>query len=166
MDQFKRPKIHIAKTKTEWAADVVGYFSLAAMFGLLLLNWGKLPAEVPAHFGATGEVDRWGSKWELLILPIITIALYIFLAIFEKFPETHNYPARFNENNARAFYLNSRQLLNYTKNIINILFTYSVFITVSISLEAETKLGWPFYVILASLFIIMIFKIMKSFKIK
>lgn len=166
MDQFKRPKIHIAKTKTEWAADLAGYFALVVMIGLLLLNWGKLPAEVPAHFGATGEVDRWGSKLELLILPIIAIALYIFLAIFEKFPETHNYPARFNENNARAFYLNSRQLMNYSKNIINILFAYSVFITISISLEEDTKLGWPFYVILASLFIIMIFKIIKAFKIK
>lgn len=34
MDQFKRPKIHIAKTKTEWAADLVGYFALAAIIEL------------------------------------------------------------------------------------------------------------------------------------
>lgn len=30
---------------------------------------GTLPEEVLAHYNALGEVDRWGSKWELLILP-------------------------------------------------------------------------------------------------
>ena len=26
---------------------------------------------VPAHFGADGQVDRWGSQWELRILPAV-----------------------------------------------------------------------------------------------
>lgn len=32
------------------------------------------PAVIPAHYGANNTVDRWGSKYELLILPIITVA--------------------------------------------------------------------------------------------
>ena len=28
-----------------------------------------LPDEMPAHYNAQGEVDRWGSKYEMLIFP-------------------------------------------------------------------------------------------------
>ena len=28
-----------------------------------------LPDEIPAHYNAAGEVDRWGSKYEMLIFP-------------------------------------------------------------------------------------------------
>lgn len=32
-----------------------------------------LPDQIPAHYGINGEVDRWGSKWEIFILPIMSI---------------------------------------------------------------------------------------------
>lgn len=32
-----------------------------------------LPDQIPAHYNIYGEVDRWGSKWEIFILPIISI---------------------------------------------------------------------------------------------
>ncbi len=37
---------------------------------------------VPAGFGADGQVDRWGSKWELLILPAAVAMLAIVMAIW------------------------------------------------------------------------------------
>ena len=33
-----------------------------------------LPDTVPVHFDITGAPDRWGSKFELLILPLVLIA--------------------------------------------------------------------------------------------
>ena len=33
-----------------------------------------LPDTVPVHFDISGMPDRWGSKFELLILPIVLIA--------------------------------------------------------------------------------------------
>lgn len=32
-----------------------------------------LPQQIPAHYGFDGRVDRWGSKYEALILPAIVI---------------------------------------------------------------------------------------------
>ena len=32
-----------------------------------------LPQQIPAHYGFGGQVDRWGSKYEALILPVIVI---------------------------------------------------------------------------------------------
>lgn len=31
-----------------------------------------LPDQIPAHYGASGQVDRWGSKYETLIFPALT----------------------------------------------------------------------------------------------
>ena len=40
---------------------------------------------VPVHFGLNGTPDRYGSKFEYLILPIITLAFYVFWKLFIKF---------------------------------------------------------------------------------
>lgn len=166
MNLTKRPKIAIPKTKSEWLMDIVGYVALAVMLAVLIMNWGALPNEIPAHFDASGNVDRWGSKMELLILPGIGIGMHFFFMIIEKFPETHNYPARLNESNMEAFYTNSRQILNYMRNIINVLFTYIVYRSVAIALGDEATIGWPFFGILIVLFVVLIWKIVKHIRIK
>lgn len=94
------------------------------------------------------------------------MGLHFFLFVLEKFPETHNYPASFNEKNAVAFYTNSRQTLNYTRNIINVLFTYSVIEVTSLALGQDSSLGWLFYMILGLLFMVLGYKIYKTFQTK
>ena len=37
-----------------------------------------LPDEVPMHHNVEGEIDRWGSKYENLIFPVIIITLTLF----------------------------------------------------------------------------------------
>ena len=48
---------------------------LAATLTALLL----LPAEIPAHYDAAGNITRWGSKYEMLLLPLITLLMGGFL---------------------------------------------------------------------------------------
>src|SRR5690625_7494445 len=74
----------------------------------LLFVWQSLPSEVPAHYNALGEVDRWGSKWEMLILPIIATVLWIGMTILEKYPHVYNY-INLTEDNVRNQYLNVRR---------------------------------------------------------
>lgn len=66
----RRPKIKISKTKSEWIWDIIGYSFYFVSLLFLINNWNELPDEVPSHFDALGEVDRWGSKMELIIFPI------------------------------------------------------------------------------------------------
>lgn len=41
-----------------------------------------LPEQIPAHYGLNNEVTRWGSKYETLIVPIVTAMFgYFFLGI-------------------------------------------------------------------------------------
>ena len=47
--------------------------ALCLFVTLLVLR--ELPAEIPAHFDFVGNITRWGSKYELLILPVILLSV-------------------------------------------------------------------------------------------
>ncbi|MDD7429408.1 MAG: SdpI family protein [Oscillospiraceae bacterium] len=38
-----------------------------------------LPDDIPAHYGAGGAVDRWGSKYEMLIMPGANLLMGLFM---------------------------------------------------------------------------------------
>ncbi|UTR12784.1 DUF1648 domain-containing protein [Evansella sp. LMS18] len=144
VDSWNKPKIRIPKTKPEWAWDIAGYTFYIGSVLLLVFVWNTLPEEVPAHYNAAGEVNRWGSKYELFILPIVGAFTAVFMAVFERFPEIHSYPKRLNESNAKEFYLNSRKILNQVKNICLIIFALILFESVSIAAGWGSRIGMWF----------------------
>lgn len=52
-------------------------------FLYLALLWNRLPDKVPMHYNIHGEVDRYGDKSELLLIPILLplLTYLIFLAV-------------------------------------------------------------------------------------
>ena len=44
-----------------------------------LVTLRDLPDQVPAHFDISGNVTRWGSKYEGIAMPLVAIALVVFL---------------------------------------------------------------------------------------
>ena len=50
-----------------------------------LLVLRELPAEIPVHFDFVGNITRWGSKYELLILPV----LLLLVSFCSSFPLLH-----------------------------------------------------------------------------
>ncbi|WP_175987186.1 DUF1648 domain-containing protein [Bacillus sp. Marseille-Q1617] len=163
----KKPKIKLAKTKVEWVWDIIGYSIYIGSMIFLVYNWSKLPVQVPAHYNALGEVDRWGSKMELLILPVIGAFLAVFMQVVEEFPETHNYPERLNEENAEEFYLLSRKMINSSKNICLLIFSLVLFESVSIALGWWNGFGaWFLPIILLFVFIPIVTGIIKQQRIR
>lgn len=140
-----RPKLQIPKTKIEWLFDSIGigFYLVAVVY--LLFSWGSLPEQVPGHYNAAGEVDRWGSKYEILVLPLVGGFLGMTTFFIEKKPHIHNYPARLNETNASAFYLNSRKLANAVKNGMLVVFALLTIQTVRIALGNATSIGGWFF---------------------
>lgn len=53
---------------------------LAGMFLELLIFWGRIPDRIPGHYNGAGAVDRWGSKWELFILPVAGVFMYLVMS--------------------------------------------------------------------------------------
>lgn len=52
---------------------------------------------IPAHNNIKNEIDRWGSKYEILIIPIITILLGKFLLFMKKWVKKHKVKGNNNE---------------------------------------------------------------------
>lgn len=64
---------------------IISAIVVLCLFALSAYAWAKVPAEasIPVHFNAAGEADRYGGKFEgLLLLPIIVtavVALFAFI---------------------------------------------------------------------------------------
>ena len=162
-----RPKIKIPKTKSEWIWDIIGYSFYLGSLIFLIYNWKWLPDEVPAHYNALGEVDRWGSKMELFILPIVGAFSALFMQLIEKFPELHNYPERLSKENVKEFYLISRKLVNQLKNICLIILALILIESVSIALGMGNGFGvWFLPIVILSALIPIVLGIIKQKKIR
>lgn len=63
------------------------------ILGLVLLSFvaagiflSLAPDQIPVHYNAHGQIDRWGSKYEYLVMPIMTAifaAFMVFVARYE-----------------------------------------------------------------------------------
>lgn len=52
---------------------------------VVLIALQFLPDQIPAHYGAGGQVDRWGSKYETLIFPALTAVFGITMLALSKY---------------------------------------------------------------------------------
>lgn len=60
---------------------IVYYVLMFLPFVITLIALQYLPEQIPAHYDADNHVDRWGSKYETLVLPVISFALGEFLLL-------------------------------------------------------------------------------------
>jgi uncharacterized membrane protein len=73
-------------TKVVTRTHYVILFILAIMPMIItLIALQFLPDQIPAHYNLAGEVDRWGSKYESLILPIMALMTGLFMIWITKF---------------------------------------------------------------------------------
>ena len=56
-----------------------------------------LPDQIPAHYGIDGQVTRWGSKYETLIFPVITVLFGLFMLAMSKLSARQEGTGRNNE---------------------------------------------------------------------
>lgn len=164
MERHERPKLKLPKTRFEIIFDSITVFFLFFSVLSLVDAWTMLPAEVPAHYNIVGEVDRWGSKWEILITPIIAIFMWISMTVLEKYPHVYNY-LNLRKDNVHFQYLNARLMLHVIKNIIVLLFVYITWNNIQVALEKSESLSSYFpFVFLGAIFIPMIFFIARSLR--
>ncbi|MCG1010938.1 DUF1648 domain-containing protein [Salinicoccus sp. ID82-1] len=138
---MNRSDLTIPRTRLEMMSNAICYSIFLAVIAFLLLKWGELPDAVPFHFGLSGEADQYGSPATLLILPAVAVVVTILMEVLERHPQVHNYPSRLNEDNREAFYLNSRRMLNMTKNMTLIIFSIVILEILSVALEGSSLFG-------------------------
>ena len=68
------------KTKSLWKTDWPVWILLVLPFIWIALYWNQLPAELPSHWNAAGEVDNYSSKgFIVFLMPVIAIFTYLLL---------------------------------------------------------------------------------------
>lgn len=86
-----------------------------------------LPETVPVHFDINGMADRWGSKFELLILPVVLIA-----CAFSMEPLKNSYinkAKNTKDEKEKTGYLTNANVLNITSVVTMFLFSIMNLIT-------------------------------------
>jgi len=68
--------------------------ALTISWGVTLAALAAFPERIPAHWNAAGEVDRWGSKFEILILPLLQLLIVAGLALWPRFDPGRRGPWR------------------------------------------------------------------------
>jgi hypothetical protein len=86
---------------------------------------------VPMHHNFAGEVDRWGSKGEMILLPVIAWAMYLLITLLERFPDIWNTGIKITEENRGRAYRTLKNLIATMKLILVGVF---VFLTVETAL--------------------------------
>src|SRR5918997_3029780 len=79
-----------------WKTELPQLMLVAAMFVLAAVFWPSAPEQIPVHWDISGQVDRYGRRFEgLLLLPVLALSLYLLLLFLPRIdPRRSNY-ARF-----------------------------------------------------------------------
>jgi len=82
--------------RVTWKTELPQIMLIAAMFVLGAISWPSAPDQVPVHWGFSGQPDRYGGKFEgLLLLPATMLFIYLLMLLLPYVdPRRANY-ARF-----------------------------------------------------------------------
>ena len=82
--------------KTGWRVEAPQLVLIAAMFAAAAFAWPVAPDRIPVHWNAAGAIDRYGGRFEgLLLLPLIALGIYLLMRFLPNLdPGRANY-ARF-----------------------------------------------------------------------
>ena len=87
------------------------------------VRYAQLPAEIPAHYNFYGEVDSYGSRGTLWIMPIIGVVCDATMLAVSFFPQTWNVGTSVTVLNRALVYRRVRDLIADMRLSIAVLFT-------------------------------------------
>ena len=110
------------------------WYDILFEFGCLLLligitiylavAWEGLPAEIPGHYNAWGQIDKYTGKGFLIALLLVAWALYLVMSVIERFPGLWNTGVAVTKENKHRIYRILKDMLKTVKLLVVIVFTY------------------------------------------
>ncbi len=155
------------KSSLERYLDYAAIGLIAVLLLYTVKNFISAPATIPMHFDISGEVDSWGSRWTLWILPIVAVGVFFLLALVEKFPQHMNYPVKITEENAQRQFVLARSFIRTLRVAMAILFLFIQRMIVQAALHISTGPTLPIMsLILGIVFIPIIIYMVLAFRLK
>lgn len=160
-----RPKLKLGLDKADKILELLGWISIFGIWILTLMNYSNLPETIPTHYNGAGVADGFGSKGNILVLPVVATIMFLGLNILTKYPHIYNYPTTITVENAFEQYTNAIKLIRYLKFIIVVIFGFIVLRTIQNSNGSAEGLGVWFLPLATGLtFVPITYFVIKSFK--
>ena len=129
-------------------------FSVAlviVLWGYTILNFRKLPENIPIHFDLEGKPDNYGAKYFIFLLPFVGSLIYFFLSYNIK--EINNYPVEITqENKETQFLIGMMAVKSIIAYVLFIFFTFQKRIVEIAVLQKDKKI--PVMTLIGGLFAI------------
>ena len=88
----------------------------------LLLRLPHLPALIPSHYNAAGEIDGYSGRGSLLVMPVIGLVTVAVIAVTARFPKSWNTGVRLTAINRVRVYRLMRDLMAELRLAIALMF--------------------------------------------
>ena len=80
-----------------------------------------MPDIIPVHFDINGAVDRWGSKYEMLLLPVITFSMLLLGEVSVKF--LGKAAENSSDEKEKSDAVSNIKVINIVFTVVNVMFT-------------------------------------------
>ena len=103
------------RSRYDWLLEIISLVALLWAFYPLFF-YGRIGEDmlIPIHYNVAGEIDGWGGRHFLWIIPLIALVFYIGLSLFEKFYKRAGYTLKATEKNAQYLY---RQRVRFSRHM-------------------------------------------------
>jgi len=93
-DESSAPSASGSPLSFDWRVEAPQLVVLAAMWIAAAVAWSSAPERIPVHWNIEGQVDRYGGRFEgLLLVPVMALAVYLLLMFLPRIdPGRANYP--------------------------------------------------------------------------
>lgn len=107
----ERPKLDLPPTKTDRLLQQLVWIGVALCWVYAIFSYRQLPATIPLHYNAHGEIDGYGSKETLWLLPLLLTLIIGAMSWLNRYPHWFNYPVNITPENAEGHYRAGIRLL-------------------------------------------------------
>ncbi len=114
-EREERPILTIALSKTDRLLEIFSFFFFLLLWIVCIAELIYFPDIISVHFDFAGKPDNYGSKYTLLILPIIISFVFALFSFLCKRPHIFNYPSKITKDNAVKQYSVATQMLRALK---------------------------------------------------
>lgn len=137
-----RPVIQFSKTTTERWLDIISWLFVTLSFAVVLGHYSDLPDTIPTHFDGAGNVDGYGSKYTVFLLPVLSFLIVAGLIYLSKFPHRFNYLKTITPENAEFEYKNARMMVRVLNALVSLLLLALTWEIVQAALGKSTFGPW------------------------
>ncbi|MCH8569531.1 MAG: DUF1648 domain-containing protein [Balneolales bacterium] len=131
MKRSQPPKIHIEPESFDILLDRLGMVSILLMVLIVIFSFSGLPDIIPTRYGLSGDVIATGSRYTILLNPLIGIFTFTFIYFLNKAPHTFNYTVTITPENAPYEYRKAMRMMRWVNLICALIFLFITFRMIS-----------------------------------